>query len=159
MQKWAWMLMKTGKAFVNPSAVRKQKEDSNFWSLPPLIILCWRTLLVITKYSEDGPGIAQMETPQPNWLHSSEDMLLIRSEHCQNMKLSRSSHWKWPWLADHDPPSPEKKQRAKTHKTQVLPQKAERSQCVPSYDRQEVCTLTIMNNEDADTDLLIVISF
>ena len=31
-----------------------------FWSLPPLTIFCWRTLLVITKHPEDdGPDIAQ----------------------------------------------------------------------------------------------------
>ena len=33
-------------------------EDSDFWSLPPLTILCWRTHLVITKHPEDGHGIA-----------------------------------------------------------------------------------------------------
>ena len=37
------------------------REDSDFWSLPPLTILCRRTLLVITKHPEDGPGIAQMD--------------------------------------------------------------------------------------------------
>ena len=41
MQKWARMLMKTGKAFVDPSAMMTQiRKDSDFWSLPPLIILC-----------------------------------------------------------------------------------------------------------------------
>ena len=63
---------------------------------------------------------------------------------CQNTKFSRSRHWKWSWLADDDlPPLPEKNQQTKTHKTQVWPRKAERSQRVrnlPSYDRWEVCT-------------------
>ena len=64
MQKWAGMLVETGKAFVCPSAM---KEDSDFWSLPPLMILCWQTRLVITKHPEDGHGIAQMnKTPQPD---------------------------------------------------------------------------------------------
>ena len=36
--------------------------DSDLWSLPPLTILCWWTLLVVTKHSEDGPGIAQMDS-------------------------------------------------------------------------------------------------
>ena len=71
-------------------------------------------------------------------------MLPIRSGHCQNTKFSRSRHWKLSRLADDDlPPSPEKNQQARTHKTQVWPRKAERSQRVgslPSYDRQEVCT-------------------
>ena len=62
MQKWAGMLVETGKAFVGPSAVMTQMtEDSDFWSLPPLTILCWQTHLVITKRQEDGHGIAQMD--------------------------------------------------------------------------------------------------
>ena len=36
MQKWAWMLVETGKAFVDPSAIMTHmREDSDFWSLPP----------------------------------------------------------------------------------------------------------------------------
>ena len=62
MQKLARMRVKTGKAFVDPSVTTTQmREDSDFWGLPPLTILCWRTLLVITKYPEDGPGTAQMD--------------------------------------------------------------------------------------------------
>ena len=62
MQKWAGMLVETGKAFVDLSAVTTQaREDSGFRSLPPLTILCWRTFLVVTKHPEDGPGIAQMD--------------------------------------------------------------------------------------------------
>ena len=58
----AGMLVETGKAFVDPSATMTQiKEDSDFWSLPPLTILFRRTLLVITKHPEDGHGIAQMD--------------------------------------------------------------------------------------------------
>ena len=130
MQKWAGMLVKTGKAFVDPSAMMTQmREDSDFWSLPPLTILSWRTLLIITKHPEDGP---------------SEAALPIRSERCQNTKFSRSRHWKWSRLADDDhPPSPEMNQQAKTLKTKVWPRKAERSLSVvnlPSYDSWEVCT-------------------
>ena len=52
----------TGKAFVKPSAMMKQmREDSDFWSLPTLTILCWRTHLVITRHSEDRHGITQMD--------------------------------------------------------------------------------------------------
>ena len=47
---------------LHPSAKTTQmREDSGFWNLPPLTILCWRTLFVITKHPEDGPGIAQMD--------------------------------------------------------------------------------------------------
>ena len=67
----------------------------------------------------------------------------MRSEHCQSTMLFRSRQWKWPRLADDGlPPSPEKNQQAKTHKTQVWPRKAERSECdgnLPSYDGREVC--------------------
>ena len=62
IQKWARMLVETGKAFVDPSAmITQMREDSDFWSLPPITIVCWQTLLVITKHSEDGPGIALMD--------------------------------------------------------------------------------------------------
>ena len=62
MQKWAGMPVETGKAFVDPFAVMTQmRQVSDFWSLPPLTILCWRTLFAITKYPEDGPGIAQKD--------------------------------------------------------------------------------------------------
>ena len=51
-----------GKAFVDPSAMMIQiREDSDFWSLPPLTILCRRILLVITEHPEDGHSIAQMD--------------------------------------------------------------------------------------------------
>ena len=37
MQKSAGMLVETGKAFVDPSAMTTQiREDSDFWRLPPL---------------------------------------------------------------------------------------------------------------------------
>ena len=42
MQKWAGMLVETVKAFVDPSAMMTQmREDSDFWSLPPSMNLCW----------------------------------------------------------------------------------------------------------------------
>ena len=114
MQNWVRMLVETGKVFVDPSAVVTQmRKDSDFWSMPPLTILCWQPLLVFTKHPEDGLGIAQMTTPQPDWFHLSEEALPIRSEHCQNTKFSRSRHWKWSRLADDLPPSPEKNQQAK----------------------------------------------
>ena len=62
MQKWAGLLVETGKACVDPSVMMTQmREDSDFWSLPPLTILCWRTHLVITRHPEDENGIAQMD--------------------------------------------------------------------------------------------------
>ena len=62
MQKWTRMFVKTGKAFVDHSVMMTQmREDSDFWSLPSFTIFCWRTLLVIAKHPEDGPGILQMD--------------------------------------------------------------------------------------------------
>ena len=62
MQKWARMLVETDKTFVDPSEMMTQlREDSDFWSLSPLTILCWPTHLVITRHPEDGHGIAQMD--------------------------------------------------------------------------------------------------
>ena len=56
------MLVETGKAFVDLSEMMTQmREDSDFWSLPPLTTLCWRTHLVTTKHAEDGHGIAQID--------------------------------------------------------------------------------------------------
>ena len=41
-ENWAGMFVVTGKAFVDPSAMMTQmREDSDFWSLPSLTILCW----------------------------------------------------------------------------------------------------------------------
>ena len=62
MKKWSGMLVETGKALIDTSAMTTQmREDSDFWSLPAVTILCWRPLLVITKHPEGGPGIAQMD--------------------------------------------------------------------------------------------------
>ena len=82
MQKWAKIFTETGKAFANPSAMMKQiRKDSDSWSLPPLTIQCWPTLLVITKYPEMKMDPAQplRTTPQPDCLHFSEETLPIRS--------------------------------------------------------------------------------
>ena len=50
----------------------QMREDSGFWNLPPLTILCWRTLLVITKHSEGGLA-------QPKWTtHIQIDYILVR---------------------------------------------------------------------------------
>ena len=74
MQKSAGMLVETGKAFTDPSAMTTQtREDSDFWSLAPLTILCWRTLSVITKHPEDGPGTAQMDNTK-----NQIDYILVR---------------------------------------------------------------------------------
>ena len=62
MQKSAGMLVETGKAFVGPSAMMTQmREDSRLLEFATLMILCWRTRLVITKHPEGGHGIGQID--------------------------------------------------------------------------------------------------
>ena len=60
-------------------------DTSDFWSLPPLTILCWRTLLVITKHLEDGAGTAQMEKR-----HSQIDSILVRTCFRSGMNIART---------------------------------------------------------------------
>ena len=53
-------------------------------------------LLLITKHPEGGPGIDQMDNITTRLLHSSEEVLPIRSEHCQNrLKCFHSSDFPW----------------------------------------------------------------
>ena len=122
MQRWAKIFAKTGKAFVDNSAMTTQmREDTDFWSLPPLTILCWRTLLVITKQPEDGPGIAQ------NGQHCNQiDYILARKRFRSGVNIARTRSFPGADIgSDHDllmltlPHSSEKNQRAKAHKTQV----------------------------------------
>ena len=64
MQKWARMLVETGKAFVNPSAMMTKNERGlRLLEFAILTILYWQTVLAITKHPEDGPGIAQINKP------------------------------------------------------------------------------------------------
>ena len=86
MQKWARTLVKTGKAFVDPSAMMTQmREDSDFWSLPPLTILYWRTHLVITKHPEDETWHS------PNGQHHSQiDYILVRKHFRSGVNIARS---------------------------------------------------------------------
>ena len=86
MQKLARTLVETGKAFVDPSAIMIQmREDSDFWSLPPLTILCWRTLSVITKNPEDEPGPAQNEQH-----HNQIDYILVRKRFLSGVNSAKT---------------------------------------------------------------------
>ena len=89
------MLVETSKAFMDPSAMMTQmKEDLDFWSLSHLTILCWRTLLVITKHPKDGHGIAQMDNTTARLITFYRRSDSDQNEHCQNTKFSRSRHRK-----------------------------------------------------------------
>ena len=120
MQKSAGMFVETGKAFVDPSAMMTQmREDSNFWSLPPLTTLCWRTHLVITKHPEDGPNGQH---------HNQIDYILVRKRFRSGVNIARirsflgadigSNHYLLMMtLRLHL--KKKKNQQAKTHKAQV----------------------------------------
>ena len=104
MQKWAGMLMETGKAFVDPSAmITQMTEDSDFWSLPALTILSWRTLLVITKNQEDGLS-------SPNGQHNQIGYILVRkrlqlgviSAEKRSFPGADIGHWTADIESDHD---------------------------------------------------------
>ena len=112
------MHRKTGKAFADPSAMTTQmRKDSDFWSLPPLTILCWQRLLVITKHLEDSTWHS------PDGQHRNRvDYILVRKRFRSGVNIARtrsfpgahtgSSHAR---LADDDlPPLPEKNQQART---------------------------------------------
>ena len=121
------------------------REESDFWSLPPLMTLCWRTHLVITKHPEDGHGIAQNRQH-----HNQIDYILLGKRFRSGVNFARTRGFPGADIgSDHDllimtfHLHLKKNQQTKIHRTQVWPRKAERSQCVgnlPSYDRREVCT-------------------
>ena len=101
MQKWARMLVE---AFVDPSAMTTQmREDSDFWSLLPLSIMCWQTLSVITKHPEDGPGIAQMNNTIPRlitfyWGSASDQERTVQEHEVfqkQTLEVITTCWW-WP---------------------------------------------------------------
>ena len=94
-------------------------------------------------------------TPQPDWLHPSEEALPIRSEHCQNTKFPRSRHWKWSRLADDDlPPSTEKKSKPKHTILKFDLEKLKDPNVLETFQAMiggRFAPLTIMSNEDTDS--------
>ena len=144
MQQWARILMKTGKAFAGPSTMTTQtKQDSDFWSLPPLTILCWRTLLVITASRRWTWHIS-------NWQHHNQiNYILVRKRFQSGVNIARTQSFPAADLgSDHNLLMMafhlRLKRISKPHtQDQSWSRKAERSQCIgnlPSYDRREVLT-------------------
>ena len=81
MQKWAKMLMKTGKAFVDPLAMTTNERG--------LIFLEFATLndrLVITKHPDDGPCLVI-----PNRQHHNQiDYILVRKCFRSGVNIART---------------------------------------------------------------------
>ena len=69
--------------------VTQMREDSDFWSLPPLTILCWRIHLVITRHPEDGPGIAQMDNTTTKH-HNQIDYILVSKRFRSGVNIART---------------------------------------------------------------------
>ena len=85
MQKWTRLLIKSGKAVADSSAMRTQRrEDSDSCSLLPLMIVCWRILLVITKHPEDGPV-------SPNAQHHKQiDYVPLRRRFLSGLNIAKT---------------------------------------------------------------------
>ena len=156
------MLVETGKAFVDPSMMTQMREDSNFWSLPPLTILYWRTHLVITKHPEDETWHS------PNGQHHSQiDYILVRKRFRSGVNIERT--WSFPGAdigSDHDllmmtfllrlkKISKPKHTRLKFDLEKLKdPNSLETFQAMTG---RRTAPLTIMNNEDTDIDSTITI--
>ena len=62
MQKWAGMLVETGMAFVDPSALSDTNERGfRLLEFAPFNDLVLANSLVTAKHPEDGPGIAKLD--------------------------------------------------------------------------------------------------
>ena len=161
MQKWAGMLVETGKAFVDPSAMTTQtREDSDFWSLPPLTILCWRAFLVITKHIEDGPGIAEMD-------NITTRLVLVRKRFRSGMNSARPRSFPGADTgSDHDFLMMtfyfrlKKISKPKHIRLKFDLEKLKDPNVLETFQAMiigEFAPLTIMNNEDTDMDSMITI--
>ena len=149
--KWARMFVETGKAFVNPSAMMTESRED--WLLE---FATFNDLVLANTFGH--PKASRRRTwHSPNRQHHCQtDYSLVRKRFQSGVNSARTR--KFPRAdigSDYDLLMMTfllrliKNEQAKTHKTQVWPRKAERSQCVgslPSYDRREVVPLTIMNN-------------
>ena len=84
MQKWTSMLVKTGKAFVDPSAVTTQmREDSDFWNLPPLTnIFCHHK------------AFRRWAWHSPNGQHHNHiDYILVRKRFRSGVNIARTQNF------------------------------------------------------------------
>ena len=150
--------MKSGKAFVDPSAMTLQMgENPDFWSLPPLTILCLRTLLVFTKHPEDGPGIVQMNNTTIMFLTfswgSAFDQEWAFPEH--NVFQEQALEVTMLLADDNFPPSSEKNQQAKHSRLYFDLEKLKDPNVLETFQAMidwKFAPLTVMNNEDADMD-------
>ena len=146
MQKCARMLMKTGKAFVDSSAMTTQiREDSNLWSLPPLTIWCWQNTFGHYKASR------RWTWHSPNGQrHNQIDYILVGKRFRSGVNIARTRSFPGVDIgSDNDlmdddlPPSSEKNQQTKYIRLNFDLEKLKKPSVLrnlPTYDRWEVCT-------------------
>ena len=85
-QKWAGMLVETVKAFVDPSAMMTQmREDSDFWSLPPL------TILYVANTFGHHKAPRRWTWRSPNGHHHHKiDYILVRKRFRSQVNIART---------------------------------------------------------------------
>ena len=97
MQKWARMLVETGRVFVDPSAKMTQtKEVSDFWSLP--------TLIVLANTFGHHKASRRWTWHSPNGqLHSQTDYILERKRFRSEVNIARTRSFPGAVIgSDHD---------------------------------------------------------
>ena len=157
-QTWAGILVETGKAFVDPSAMMTQmREDSDF-----RMFATFNDLVLANTFGHHKASRRWTWHSSNGQHHNQIDYILMRKRFQSEVNSARTRSFLGEGIGnDRDLLMMtfhlclKKNQQANTHKTQVWPRKAERSQCVgnlPCYDKREVCTSQTMNNEDADMD-------
>ena len=156
MQKWARMLVKTDKAIVDPSSMTTQmKEDSDYWSLPPLTILCghhkasrrwtWHSphgqhhnqidYILVRKRFKTGVNIARTQS-FPGVDIGSDHNLLMMTFRLRLKKISNPKHTRLKFVLE------------KLKDPKVL-------QTFQAMIGGRFAPLTIVSNEDTDIDSMI----
>ena len=138
---------------------KQMREDLDPWCLPSLMILCWQTLLVITKHPEDGPGSAQMDNTTAMLIifywGSASDQEWTVSEHKvfqeQTLEVTTTCRW-WPSnFVSKESASQNTRLKFDVEKLKY-PNVLETFQAMIGG---RFAPLTILNDEDADIELMV----
>ena len=144
MQKWAGMLVETGKAFVDTSATMTQMRGFR------LLAFATFNNLVLANTFGHHKASRRWTWQSPNGQHHNQiDYILVRKHFWSEVNIARTGSFPGADTgSEHDSPMMifhlhlERISKPK-HKTQVWPHKAENPKCIGnlrSYDRWEVCT-------------------
>ena len=161
MQKWARTPVKTGKAFVNSSAMMTQmREDSGFWSLPPLTTLCWRNTFGHHK------AFRGWTWHSPNGQHHNHiDYILVRKCLRLGVNSARTRSFRGADIgSDHDllmmtfHPGLKRISRQKHTRLKSDLEKLKDPNVLETFQAMiggKFAPLTIINNENTDMDSMI----